>query len=178
MPTYPKSIKLKDGTRVILKLNSREDFEFSLGFFRRQPEEDRVYLRRDVTKREVIEQRVCEIESGLSTVVIALADGMIVGDVLLQVPARGWYRKTGEVRLVTDTKYRRRGLGILLLQEIIEVAKEKGLNKLEATCMDTQIGIQKTLEILGFEKEGKLKDFVVDLKGNEHNLILMGKQLK
>jgi RimJ/RimL family protein N-acetyltransferase len=169
---------LKDGTRVILKLNSREDFEFSLGFFRRQPEEDRVYLRRDVTKREVIEQRVCEIESGLATVIIALADGMIVGDVLLQIPTRGWYRKTGEVRLVTDTKYRRRGLGILLLQEIIEFAKEKGLNKLEATCMDTQIGIQKTLETLGFEKEGELKDFVVDLKGNEHNLILMGMQLK
>lgn len=171
-------IELKDGRKLTLKFLSREDFEQSLEFFRRQPEEDRAYLRRDVTRRSVIEDRISEIEAGLATMIIAVEDdGRIVGDTMLWVAERGWFRKTGEIRFVVDVDYRGCGLGTILAREIFKVAVRKGLRKLEASCMETQVGIVKTLEPLGFVKEGVLKRFVVDTRGGEHDLILMGLQL-
>jgi L-amino acid N-acyltransferase YncA len=174
---YPKSIKLIDGKQVILKLMSREDFEFSLGFFRRQPEDDRIYLRRDTTKREQMEERVIEIEDGLTTVVLAISDGMVVGEASLTTESRGWFRKTGELRVITDVNFRRKGLGNHLVKEIIEIARHRGLIKIMAECMEQQKGIQTTLKQLGFEQEGILKNFVLDLKEFEHDLVVLGKQL-
>jgi len=174
---YPKSVKLKDGNQVIIKLLGREDFEFSLGFFRRQPEQDRIYLRRDTTKREKVEERLVEIESGNAIGLIVIADGMIVADANLSYAPRGWFRKTGEIRLVVDVNYRRRGLGSILVAELIELAKERGLIKLAAECMDQQLGIQGTLKSLGFEEEGVLRRFVLDNRQEEHDLVMLGLQL-
>lgn len=177
MTDYPKNVNLKDGSSITLRLLGREDFEASLDFFRRQPEKDRIYLRRDVTRREVIESRFVEIEAGLATVIVAEAEGKIVGDALLYCEKRGWFRKTGELRLVVDTGFRGKGLGTLLAKEIIDLAEQKGLFKLEASYMETQEGISKTLEPLGFALEGSLSRFVVDLRGREHDLLLMGMKL-
>ncbi len=177
MSEFFKEVRLTNGKKVGLKHLGRDDFELSLEFFRNQPENDRVYLRRDVTERSVIETRLEEIENGLSTVIIAIDEGRIVGDALLYVAQRGWFRKTGEIRFVVDVDYRGLGLGTLLAREIFMVAIKQGLRKLEATCMETQTGVVMVLEPLGFEKEGVLKNFVVDLRGGEHDLILLGMHL-
>ncbi len=172
-----KEVTLKDGTRVALKFLSREDFELTLDFFRRLPEEDRCYLRRDVTKREIIDERIGEIEAGLATGIVAVADGKIVGDALLFVIPRGWYRKTGEMRLIVDPEYRESGLGTALAREIFILAVKKDLRKLESCAMETQPGAKRMVGKLGFVQEGMLSNFVVDTRGRVHNLILMGMRL-
>jgi RimJ/RimL family protein N-acetyltransferase len=177
MPEFFKHVTLRDGTSIGLKYLTSEDFDLSLDFFRRQPEQDRAYLRNDVTRRAVIEGRIREIEEGLSTVIIAFDEDRIIADALLYTPKRGWYRKTGELRLIIDVAYRGRGLGTLLAREIFMIAIKKGIRKLEADCMETQAGMIQVLQSLGFEKEGALKNFVVDMRGREHDLILLGMQL-
>lgn len=172
---YPKSVQLHDGTTAIIKALGREDFEFSLGFFRRQPEEDRIYLRRDTTKREKVEERISEIESGIATALIVIVDGMIVADAHMFNESRGWFRKTGEIRVLVDVNYRRKGLGSILVKELLELAREKGLVKLSAECMEQQQGIQRTLKNQGFEEEGVLHNFVLDSREHEHDLVLLGK---
>ena len=177
MTGYAKEATLKDGRKVSLRYLGREDFELSLDFFRRQPEEERVYLRRDVTRREVIEERIGEIEAGLATVIVALDGGRIIGDAMLFVLDRGWFRKTGEIRLTVDTEYRGLGLGTLLAREIFALAVKKELVKLEIACMEMQVGTMRVLEPFGFVREGLLPNFVVDIRGREHDLILMGMRL-
>jgi RimJ/RimL family protein N-acetyltransferase len=177
MSEFFKYVTLRDDKKIGLKYLTREDFDLSLDFFHRQPEQDRVYLRRDVTRRSVIEDRIDEIEQGLSTVIVAVDEGRIVGDALLYAPKRGWFRKTGEIRFVVDVAFRGRGLGTLLAREIFMVAIKKGLRKLEADCMETQTGMMQVLQPLGFEREGTLKNFVVDMRGREHDLILLGMYL-
>ncbi len=177
MTAYSKQAILRDGRKVSLRYLGREDFELSLEFYRRQPEEERVYLRRDVTKREVIEERIGEIEAGLATVIVALDGGRIVGDAILFVIDRGWFRKTGEIRLTVDTEFRGQGLGTLLAREIFALAVKKKLVKLEIACMETQVGTMLVLEPFGFVREGVLANFVVDTKGREHDLILLGMRL-
>ena len=172
-----KEVKLKDGRSVVLQFLSREDFELTLDFFRRLPDDERCYLRRDVTQRDIVEERIGEIEAGLATGIVAVADGKVVGDALLFVTPRGWYRKTGEMRLIVEPGYRKSGLGTALAREIFILAVKKDLRKLECCIMETQPGAKRMVEKLGFAREGVLSNFLVDLRGRVHDLILMGMRL-
>ena len=177
MAAFPKTTRLKDFSELTLSMKSREDMADSLAFFRHQNPEDITFLRRDVTKRPVMETRIEEIEDGCAHVILARYGDRIIGDALLYVAKKGWYCNTGEIRMVVDTDFRGKGLGTLMARELIELAEEMGLTKLEATCMESQPGLIKTLKPLGFKLEGTLKDFVVDLEGKEHDLILLGMKL-
>jgi RimJ/RimL family protein N-acetyltransferase len=172
-----KDVTLKDGSKINLSFLERADFEESLDFFRRMPLEERLYLRRDVTKREILEERVQEAENGLSTIIVAIDGESIVGDCLLFVQPHGWFKKTGEIRFAIDREYRDKGLGYVLAKEIFLMAVKKDLKKLEACVMETQVEAKRLLEKLGFYQEGVLADFVVDIRGREHDLILMGMML-
>ena len=59
-----KTVELKDGTAVVIREIGAEDLEESLAFFRALPEDDRRYLRRDVTQREIVERRLADVASG------------------------------------------------------------------------------------------------------------------
>jgi RimJ/RimL family protein N-acetyltransferase len=177
MPTFFKEPALKGGVKIGLKFTGWEDFEASLEFFRSLPVEERLYLRRDVTKREIVEERLGEIEKGLATGIVAFAGDKLVGDALLFVMPYGWFRRTGEIRLLVAPEYRCKGLGTVLARELFILAVKKDLKKLESCVMETQEGAVRLLEKLGFTREGVLEDFVNDLKGREHDLILMGMKL-
>ena len=75
-----KTVKLKDQTEVLIRTMTPDDFSKSLAFFRALPEEDRIFLRRDVTKPEVIKERIREIEEGSAKRLLALVDDEIVAD--------------------------------------------------------------------------------------------------
>jgi len=60
----PRTVKLKDNKEVLIRAMKREDFEGSFAFFRALPEESRLSLRRDLSIREVVEERIRELEEG------------------------------------------------------------------------------------------------------------------
>lgn len=177
MARFIKEVKLKDGSQVSLGFLEENDFELSLDFFRKMPLDERLFLRRDVTKREILGERIWEIEQGLATVIVASDGKKIVGDALLYAQPHGWFRKTGEVRLAIDSAYRKKGLGFVLAKEIFIQAIKQDLKKLEACVMSGQTEAKRLVEKLGFEQEGVLRDFVVDLRGREHDLVIMGLML-
>jgi len=166
--------RLKDGREVLLRLQNRDDFDRSLEFFRRLPDGERLFMRRNVTQRDVLAERFEEVAGGLSTVIVAEAAGLIVADALLYVQPQGWFRKTGEVRLYVDPAWRGVGLGSTMVREVFALAVRKGLKKLEAALMGSQEGTIELVEKLGFVREGALEGFVVDSRGREHDLVLMG----
>ena len=49
---YPKTVKLKDGSEVLVRLTDQGDQDRLLEFFRDIPEAERVFLREDLTRRE------------------------------------------------------------------------------------------------------------------------------
>jgi L-amino acid N-acyltransferase YncA len=177
MPTFFKQPVLGDGRVVGLKRTARDDFEAAVEFFRGLPAEERLYLRRDVTKREIVKERFDEIERGIATGIAAYAGEQVVGDGLLFVMPNGWWRHTGEIRLLVAPAFRGHGLGTILARELFILAVKKDVKKLESCVMETQEGAKRLLEKLGFVQEGVLEGFVNDLKGREHDLILMGMKL-
>jgi len=74
---------------------------------------------------------------------------------------------------VVSKEYQQKGLGTALMRELVAHAVEKGILKLTATMMDIQKSAQRAFERIGFKKEAEMKDFVMDLNGKYHNLVVM-----
>jgi RimJ/RimL family protein N-acetyltransferase len=173
MEEFSKTLKIKGGTRVLIRPLSKQDGSALLAFFAGLPDDDRLFLKEDVTKREVIDRWIDELNFNKVLPIVAEKNSAIIGDATLHFNNYGWQRHMAEIRCVVSRKYQRRGLGTALMRELVAHAVEKGVTKISATMMNTQKSAQKAFEKLGFRKEAELKDFVADIKGKTHNLVIM-----
>src|SRR5574337_1461557 len=129
---FPKRVMLRDRTVVTLRPMVREDKNELLAFFRRLPPEDRQFLKDDVTRAEIIEAWVRDLNYDRVLPILAEHEGGIVGDATLHRQAYGWMRHVGEIRVVTDAYFRRRGLASAMAREIFYLALQAGLDKMVA----------------------------------------------
>ena len=59
------------------------------------------------------------------------------------------------------------------MHELVSHAGQKGVDRIRAEMMDTQISAQKAFQRLGFQKAAELKNFVIDINGKSHGLVIM-----
>lgn len=175
---FPKQVTLRTGTSVTIRPMVREDAGKLHVFFCRVPREDRLFLRDDVSLREVIDSWVEELDYEKVLPLVAEVGDMIVADATLHRRKFGWTSHVGKVRLVVDTDYRGKGLGTLMIAELIDVAKKAGLEILVAEIMENQTVALSVLKRLGFEKEAVFYNYVKDQTGEEHGLVVMMKNLQ
>ena len=173
MKLSPKTIQIKDGTRITIRPLSRQDGPALLEFFAAVPEDDRLFLKDDVTKKEIIDQWIQDLDFDKVLPMIAEKDATILGDATLHFNRYRWQRHMAEIRCVVDRKYQQKGLGTALMRELVSAAQARDVSKIRANMMDTQESAQRAFQRLGFQKEAELKDFLIDNNGNKHNLILM-----
>jgi len=170
---YPKEVVLKSGEKVILRPMVKEDEKKLLAFFSGLPEKDRLFLKDDVTDPKVIESWARNIDYEHVMPILAEIDNRIIGDATLHRKTTDQPQKTGEIRIVTDKDFRRRGLGKLLAKEIYYLALSMKMNNLVAEIVEDQHTVVQTFKKLGFRHETTLKDRAVDLRGKKHNLVVM-----
>jgi RimJ/RimL family protein N-acetyltransferase len=151
----------------------REDGPGLLEFFRRLSPEDRQFLKDDVTRQDIIETWVRGLSYDRVLPILAEVEGRIVGDATLHRQAYGWMRHVGEIRVVTDAYFRRRGLASAMAREIFYVALQGGLDKMVAEMGVDQVAAIKVFQKLGFQQEARLANHIVDLHGRKHDLIIM-----
>ena len=168
-----KKIQLKDGTSVVIRPMSARDLERSWTFFQALAPEDRAYLRRDVTRREVVEARIHSMERGGVKRLVAVAGERIVADAALELESSGWKKHVGELRLIVSTDYRRKGLGRSMARELYSVAAEAQVEEIMVKMMRPQVAARSIFRRLGFHEETLLPNYVKDLEGRKHDLILM-----
>ncbi len=174
---YPRTIKLKDGTEVLVRFMQEEDRDRLLEFFRGVPEEERIFLREDVTRPEAIEVRVRQIGRGRFLSLLAEAEGRIVGDATLQRRPAHWLQHVAEVHVVVDRGYRRVGLAHNLLYELFDLARDQRIETLLAEMMSEQVAALSLFERLGFKREAVFRRLVKDLHGKKHDLVIMTRDL-
>ncbi len=170
---FPKEVTLRDETSVTLRPMVRPDKDALLDFFRRLPPEDRQFLKDDVTRAEIIEAWARGLDYDRVLPILAESEGRIVGDATLHRQVYGWMRHVGEIRVVTDAYYRRRGLASAMAREIFYLALQMGLDKMVAEMVADQIAAIKVFEKLGFQQEARLANHVVDLNGRKHDLVIL-----
>jgi len=171
-------MQLKDGTEVILRPMTEKDKDKLHEFFHSLPEDDKLYLRDDVDKKETIEKWVKNLDYDRVLPILAEIGGKIVGDATLHRPAYGWMSHVGSIRIVVDKRFRKKGLGTLLAREIFYQALKVGLEKLVAEMASKQSSAIKVFDALGFHQEALLQKHIVDSKGRKHDLVIMANDVE
>jgi len=169
----PRTVKLKDNREVLIRAMKREDLEGSLAFFCALSEEDRLSLRGDSTTRQVIEERIREMEKGTVSRLVAVADETIVADGALEFSHFEWERHVAELRLVVATPYQHQGLGMLMAGALYDLAASAGIEEIVVKMMASQTAARRIFQKLGFRQEVVLRDYVKDRKGARKDLVLM-----
>jgi RimJ/RimL family protein N-acetyltransferase len=173
MEQFKKTIKLRDGSSVCIRPLGKQDGPALLSFFAALPEDDRLFLKEDVTNKGVINRWMQELNFDKVIPFVAEKDSAIIGDATLHLNKYGWQRHVAEIRCVVSREYQQKGLGTALMRELVAHAVEQRVLKLSATMMDIQKSAQRAFERIGFKKEAELKDFVTDINGKSHNLVIM-----
>jgi ribosomal protein S18 acetylase RimI-like enzyme len=168
-----ESVTLKDGTRILIRDLTLDDLDASLAFFRALPPEDRLYLRNDVTRPDVVERRIRAMAGGGSVRLVGVDGAQIVADGSLESQGYSWKNHVAELRLVVARPYQRRSVGMHLARLLYQEAAKRRVEEIVAEFMAPQIGARRILVKLGFHEETVLPAYVKDLAGEVHDLVVM-----
>ncbi|MDP2673682.1 MAG: GNAT family protein [Dehalococcoidia bacterium] len=175
---FPKEVGLRDCNRVLVRPPEDGDEQALLEFFLHIPEEERFFLKEDVTAPDVVHRWVRERDFRRALALLALDGSRIVADAVL-IRRRGNSRShTGEIRVVVAPEYRDHGLGTALIRELCDIADDAGLEKVMFELVaDKEQEAIRAAEWLGFLRVATIEGGAVDPLGHHHDVVLMAMPL-
>jgi GNAT superfamily N-acetyltransferase len=174
---YPKTVKLKDGSSVTIRpLKMTDEKEFHT-FFVAVPDDERILFKHRVTDPQVIHDWCHRIDYGKILPLLALDGDKVVADASLHQTLGGWKRHIGRLSVVVHPAYRGKGLAGILVNELIDIARNVGLEKLEAEFLDTQKAARRVFQERGFNELLVLPEYVKDMQAISHDYVLMGRHI-
>jgi acetyltransferase len=175
---YPKKVSLPDGASLTLRAMTRDDQYALYSFFVRLSEEDRRFLRNDVTDRILIEKWARNLNYNRVLPILAESNDKIVANATLHYQTFGWGRHVAEIRITIAPEFQGRGLGSLLLEEVYQLAAESNVKKLLARIVTIRAPVIKAFEKAGFSQVAVLKNYVKDIHQQSYaDIALMVKEL-
>lgn len=175
---FPKEIKLKDGSKIKLRPLKRSDEKSFHALFQTIPENERMFIKHRVTEVEVIRDWCENIDLGRNLPLLAVDGTKIVGVATLHQQLGGWKRHIGRVSVLVQPAVRGRGIARAVVQEIVDIARATGLEKVEAEFIGEQTAAIHMFAMLGFRELLRLEDYVKDMQAISHDYVLMGLDLK
>lgn len=175
---FPKVVQLKDGTKATLRQLRRDDEKEFHGLFLSIPEPERMFIKHRVAEIQTIRDWCRNIDYGRNLPLVGLIGGKIAGDATLHQQLGGWKRHVGRVSVLVHPEFRGRGLARALISEIVEIARQVGLEKVEAEFIGEQAAAIKMFALLGFSQLLRLENHVKDMQAVSHDYILMELGLK
>lgn len=175
---FPRTVSLKGGKKVELRLMGGGDQARMLSFAHGLPADDLLFLRRNIAEPAAVQEWIDDIAAGQSLTVLAIDGEAIAGYGSLHLNPASWMRHLGEIRMLAGVPYRGGGLGRVLASEIYATAKLMGLRKLTAQMTLDQAGARTTFERLGFKPEALLTDWVMAGDGRTRDLLVMAYDLE
>lgn len=175
---YPKEVILKDRTEAVIRPLEKSDESLLQEFYQSIPEQDRWYLKYDVTDPVVIRKWIQDIDKQLVFSIVALAENRIIAHAGLLTHEFGCTQHVGRLRIMVDKGFRHKRLGTWMLLDMIQLGMDKGLDTIRA---DFVIGIEdpaiESAYKLDFFKVAELKDYVKSPRGTRYDLQIMVKRL-
>jgi len=175
---FPKVVQLKNGTKATLRPLRQDDEKEFHDLFLSIPEQERMFIKHRVAEIETIRDWCRNIDYGRNLPLVGLVGGKIAGDATLHQQLGGWKRHVGRVSVLVHPEFRGRGLARALISEIVEVARQVGLEKVEAEFIGEQAAAIKMFALLGFSQLLRLENHVKDMQAISHDYILMELGLK
>jgi L-amino acid N-acyltransferase YncA len=177
---YPRETVLKDGSCVLLRPATREDEEKLSEFFARIPDNERWFLRDDLTDPAIMQQWIKDLDYQrvIPMVAVRQDDNRVIANVRLHRRPAKCMKHVAHLRITVDPEFRQQRLGTWMLIDAIKLAMEIGIEKLVAEFVEgveeAAIGAAHKLD---FFEQAVIKDYVMDPQGNYKNLIIMVKNV-
>jgi len=175
---YPKNLSLKDGKKGVVRPLTPDDEKEFHQFFQGIPEPERMFIKHRVQDIKVIREWCKSIDYGRNLPLMGLMDKKIVGAATLHQQLGGWKRHIGRVSVLVHPEFRGRGLARALIEEVLEIARHGGIERVEAEFIGEQDTAMKMFAMLGFNQLLRLEDYVKDMQAITHDYILMGLDLR
>ena len=169
---YPADVQL-EGDALTLRFLERGDRDAVLAFARGLPAHDLLFLPRDITEPEVIDQWLRDVEEGYYTTVVATLGGRVVGYASVAGDRLDWMRHVAELQVLISEEMRGRRLGRVLTEQAFALAKQRGVQKMVAHMTTDQEAAIRVFARMGFRREGRLRNQVIDRHGALHDLQIM-----
>lgn len=170
---FPQEALLRDGRRVLLRLFNEKDTEGLYDFFQRLPQDVRRFAWDRIDNRALIESWGRELDYSKVLPILATDGNRIVADATLHRREGSPLRLVGRIKWLIDPEWRGYGLGTVLVNKFIDIARNNGLRHL--TCMlisDLESDAVQTLRDLGFEGH-TIPGYGTDPDGSQHDMIKM-----
>jgi RimJ/RimL family protein N-acetyltransferase len=174
---FPREVNLKGGITCLFRpLQAADENQFH-AFFLHVPEEERMFIKHRVTDPALIQEWCQHIDLGRNFPLLALNQKTIIGVGTLHQQLGGWKRHIGRVSVLVHPQFRHRGLAKELVTECIDIARQMGLQKVEAEFIGEQEAAMKVFAFLGFRVLARIPDYVKDMQAITHDYVLMGLDL-
>lgn len=168
---YPQVAVLRNGSRVLLRPFAERDAAGLWDFFQSLPPALRRLAWDPVEDRSLIESWGRNIDYGRVFPLLALDGSRIVADATLHRRHRGPLRLVGRIKWLLDPAFRGQGLGTILVNHLITIARQHGLR--HVTCMpiaELEQDAIDTLRGLGFE-DHTFTGYGTDPDGNQYDMV-------
>jgi RimJ/RimL family protein N-acetyltransferase len=170
---YPIQVKLRDGKQATMRLMEPADKDAILKFAAKLPADDLLFLRTDITDKNVVAQWISNLKDGRTITLLAEVNSDLAAYASVHLDQARWTRRVGEIRINSLPKFRGHGLGRRLAAEIFDLARRLGIKKVTAQMTTDQTAARAAFEHLGFQVEAVLTDWVEDRRGHPRDLIIM-----
>jgi GNAT superfamily N-acetyltransferase len=140
-------------------------------FFRRLPIDVRRFAWDNIDDPAVVERWARNIDYGKVLPLLALHGSTVVADATLHRRDHGPLRKVGRVKWLLAPEYRGQGLGTVLVNTLIGIAREQGLRHLTTLLIaDLEADAVSTLTELGFDSL-PIPGYGTDADGARHDMV-------
>jgi N-acetylglutamate synthase-like GNAT family acetyltransferase len=174
---FPKEVRLENESACSLRPLEEKDEEALLKFFADIPQTELLFIKHRVTERSVIHDWCANIDLERNFPLLGCLNEQVLGVCTLHQQLGGWKRHIGRVSVHVHPKSRGLGLARNLVTEIIEVARQSGLERIEAEFVGEQQAGMKMFSHLGFTQLFRLEDYVKDMQAISHDYVVMGLDL-
>lgn len=175
---YPHEVTCRKNFTVTIKLLAIKDIDAQMTFFRSLPEKDLGRLPHNVLETNYDKRIKRQIEDGRVYRLVAWHDAQIIGSLALYRGSSRWIEHTASIVVVIHPKFRRYGLAMTLLDEMIPLAKELRIEKLYANLLDEHKEAKKLFSSIGFKREAMLKDHIKDAYGRYRDVKIYSMDLE
>ena len=175
---YPWIAEIR-GKEFTFRPMTPEDRHVTAAFTAGLSHSDILFLQSDITKPEVIDEWISHLNRGHAFVLLAFNSAdQVVGYASLYRNENSWGRHQVELRLFVTKQYRNTGVGKHLADEITLVAEEQKPHIIKINVPRDTPHIRMMLEKKGFVAEALLTDWLMDVDGRTHDLLVMARRLR
>jgi GNAT superfamily N-acetyltransferase len=165
--------KLKDGIEVMLRPMLKTDRQLMGDFFSRLEPSVLQYVRHDVTDPKVLDRWFDQLNYSKAFPLLALKDGKIVANATLHRVPHGWRKHLGTIRIVVDPVFHDKGLGILMINELVDLAMEFGLEKLMVEFPLKAHAAFAMFKHVGFSPRAVIEGLMKNRHGQKLDVVIM-----